>query len=40
MHTLGVPTSGHHGPILESEDTLLALDNAETFLDPESFQSL
>jgi len=37
--TLGLPSSGHHGPILEflgSEDTLLALDNAETFLDPES----
>ena len=37
--TLGIPSSGHHGPILEflgSEDTLLAFDNAETFLDPES----
>ena len=37
--TLGIPSSGHHGPILEflgSEDTLLALDNAEIFLDPES----
>jgi len=38
--TLGIPSSGHHGPILaflgSSEDTLLVLDNAETFLDPES----
>ena len=37
--TLGIPSSGHHGPILEflgSQDTLLVLDNAETFLDPES----